>query len=167
MSIEVILVRHAIAYERDRARWPDDRTRPLSPEGKKKFRQAAAGLAKWLPAIDLVITSPLTRARETAEILEKIGGWPEAQDSSDLAPQSRPPAVLAMLRAQHAKHIALVGHEPNLSALLSLSLAGSGSRPFSALKKGGMACLVFPAEISAGKAMLSAFVPPRALRRMD
>jgi len=166
MSIEVILVRHAIAYERNRTRWPDDHTRPLSPEGRKKFREAAAGLTKWLPAVDCVFTSPLTRTRETAEILEEIGGWPEARDSSDLAPQSSPTAVLAMLRAQHAKRIALIGHEPNLSALLSLCVAGSGSRAFTVFKKGGIACLVFPADISAGKAMLTAFLPPRALRRM-
>jgi phosphohistidine phosphatase len=166
MSIEIILVRHATAFERDRARWPDDRKRPLSPEGKEKFRKAATGLTRWLPDIDCVLTSPLTRARETAEILEEIGGWPQAGACPELAPQSSPTAVLAMLKALKAKHIALIGHEPNLSALLSVCVAGSGSRPFSDLKKGGIACLAFPTEVSAGKATLNALVPPRALRRM-
>jgi len=123
MSIEIVLVRHAIAFERDRAHWPDDRERPLSPEGKEKFRKAAAGLTRWLPDVDWVLTSPLTRARETAEILEEIGGWPQVRSCPELAPQSSPTAVLAMLKALKAKHVALIGHEPHLSALLSVCVA--------------------------------------------
>lgn len=166
MVINVILVRHAIAFERDRTRWPDDRKRPLSPQGKEKFRKAAAGLGRWLPEVDCVFTSPLIRARETAAILAEIGGWPEARDASELAPQSSPTAVLALLKAERARHIALVGHEPNLSDLLSVCVAGSGSRGGFDLKKGGVACIVFPSEISAGQAQLTAFVPPRVLRKM-
>ena len=167
MSIEVFLVRHAIAFERDRERWPDDRKRPLSPEGREKFRKVAAGLTQWLDEVDCVLTSPLARARETAQILEENGGWPKAQTCPELAPQSSPTAVLAMLRSLPAKQIALIGHEPNLSTLLSVCIAGPGIHPFSNLKKGGVACLTFPAEISAGKATLDAFVPPRVLRKIS
>ena len=64
MSVDVLLVRHAIAWERDHSRWPDDRKRPLTPEGRKKFEKAAAGLRTWIPQVDRLITSPLTRAAE-------------------------------------------------------------------------------------------------------
>ncbi len=166
MSIEVILVRHAIAYERSRARWRDDRQRPLSPEGKRKFRAAAAGLAKWLPRADALLTSPLARARQTADILTQIARWPEAVDCPELAPQSRFGAVLAMLRTQQARRIALVGHEPNLSVLVSFCIAGPDSRPLVTMKKGAVACVLFPEEITAGTGTLTALAPPRALRRM-
>src|SRR5690348_174269 len=80
MGLEVILVRHAIAFERDRARWRDDGERPLSPEGKRKFRKAVAGLMKLVPKVDVVLTSPLVRTRQTAEILSAVAHWPKAID---------------------------------------------------------------------------------------
>lgn len=166
MSLEIILVRHAIAFERDRARWRDDRARPLTPEGKQKFRKVAAGLARWLPPVERMITSPLVRARQTAELLTEVAGWPKAIDSPELAPQSSPAAVLAMLRAERTRCIALVGHEPALSALLSLCVAGSEVNLPLQMKKGGIARIAFSADVRAGKAALLAFIPPRALRRM-
>lgn len=167
MSLEIILVRHAIAFERDRARWRDDRERPLTPAGKRKFRTAAAGLAKWLPKVDSLLTSPLVRARETADILTQIAGWPKAIEVAALAPESSPTAVFAMLRRQPAMRIALVGHEPALSTLLSACIAGSGGNLPVKMKKGGIAHLAFLADVRPGKGVLSAFVPPRLLRKID
>ena len=166
MSLEIVLVRHAIAFERDRARWRDDGERPLSPEGKRKFRKAAAGLAQWLPKVDAVLTSPLVRTRQTAELLTTVARWPKAIDTAELAPDSSPIGLLAVLRTRQEKRIALVGHEPRLSELLALCLAGPEARPFAPMKKGGAACVVFGDEIAAGKGTLTAFMPPRALRKM-
>jgi phosphohistidine phosphatase len=163
MGTEIILVRHAIAYERDRTRWRDDRQRPLTPGGKQKFRKAAAGLAKWIPTVDCIFTSPLARARQTAELLTEIAGWPEALEAAELAPEGSPTAVLSMLRTQKAKRIALVGHEPGLSELLAACIAGSAATL--PMKKGGIACVVFSADVRNGKGTLSAFVPPRLLRK--
>jgi phosphohistidine phosphatase len=166
MSLEVIFVRHAIAFERDRARWRDDGERPLSPEGKRKFRKAAAGLAQWLPKVDAVLTSPLVRTRQTAELLTDVARWPKAIDTPELAPDSSPIAALGVLRTRKEKRIAVVGHEPHLSELLTLCLAGPEIRPFAPMKKGGVACVVFNDEVAAGKGTLTAFVPPGALRKM-
>jgi phosphohistidine phosphatase len=165
VSLELILVRHAIAFERDRARWYDDRERPLSPEGKRKFRRAAAGLARWLPKVDLLLTSPLVRARQTAELLTVVARWPKATECDALAPGNAPTDVLAALRTYQATRIALVGHEPDLSELLSACIAGA-ARVTSEMKKGGIACVFFGAEPRAGHAVLRAVIPPRALRRM-
>jgi phosphohistidine phosphatase len=166
MSLEIVLVRHAIAFERDGARWRDDGQRPLSPEGKRKFRKAAAGLAQWLPKVDAVLTSPLVRTRQTAELLTDVARWPKAVDTAELAPNGSPVGVLAMLRTHREKRIALVGHEPCLSELLTLCLAGPETRPCAPMKKGGVACIMFADDIAAGKGTLTAFVPPRALREM-
>jgi phosphohistidine phosphatase len=106
MGRQIILVRHAIAEPRDRARWPDDRKRPLTPHGRQRFRKAAAGLARWLPEMDLVLASPLTRARQTAAILREVAGWPAARISARLAPHGKSPAVLALLEQQQARRIA-------------------------------------------------------------
>jgi phosphohistidine phosphatase len=166
MSVEVIFVRHAVAARRSVIRWRDDKQRPLTSEGRRKFRKAAAGLAAWLPAVDCVLTSPLARARQTAEVLKAVARWPVAIDCWELAPGSDPGAVLAILRRQKAKRIALVGHEPDLSRLLSICIAGPDVTLPIALKKGGIACIVFPRSVGAGKATLTAIIPPRALRAM-
>ncbi|HEU4625802.1 MAG TPA: histidine phosphatase family protein [Steroidobacteraceae bacterium] len=167
MGLEVILVRHAIAFDRDRARWPDDRDRPLSPKGKRKFRKAMPGLARWLPKIDTLLTSPLVRTRQTADILTDEAGWPEGIDTPELAPSGSPEAVLTLLRGRTEKRVALVGHEPRLGELLALCVAGPGARAFAPLKKGSVACVEFEGEVAAGQGTLTAFVPPRVLRKMD
>jgi phosphohistidine phosphatase len=166
MSRELILVRHAIAFERNRRRWPDDDLRPLTPAGQQKFRRAAAGLTKWLPRVDRVLTSPLVRARQTADILRTAARWPKAAEAAELAPEAGVSSALEMLRKQRARRIAIVGHEPDLGALLTACIAPAGSRIAMLFKKGGVACVKFPRDVRAGAGTLLAFVPPRALRRM-
>jgi phosphohistidine phosphatase len=166
MGLEVILVRHAIALERDRARWRDDGERPLSADGKRKFRKAVAGLMKIVPKVDVLLTSPLVRTRQTADILSAVAHWPKAVDTAELAPSGSPGAVLAVLRGRKEARVAVVGHEPRLSELLVLCIGGPEARPFAPFKKGGVACVVFEGEVAAGKGTLTAFVPPKVLRRM-
>jgi len=166
VALQLILVRHAGAEARHTARWPDDRKRPLSPHGRQKFTRAAAGLGRWLPQVDAVFTSPLTRARQTSKILEKVAGWPAAQVSVALLPYRGATAVFALLGQHPDQRVALIGHEPGLSRLLAACLIGAGARPIAEFRKGGVALLGFAAEPQAGKADLLAFVPPRALRRM-
>lgn len=166
MSRELIFVRHAIAFERNHRRWPDDGLRPLTPAGRQKFHRAAAGLAKWLPKVDRVLTSPLVRASQTAEILRAAARWPKAAEAPELAPGAGLSSALAMLRKQKARRFAIVGHEPDLSALLTACIAPAGTRVAIAFRKGGVACVQFSGEVRAGAGTLVAFVPPRALRRM-
>jgi broad specificity phosphatase PhoE len=72
IEVHLLLVRHAIAEERGAA-WPDDDQRPLSHDGARKWKRAARGLARVVPSVDLLLTSPLTRTFQTAEILARAG----------------------------------------------------------------------------------------------
>lgn len=164
MSLQVVLVRHALAHERDSERWPDDRERPLTREGRSKFDEVAAGVLRWIPDVDRLLMSPLKRTRETAEILHHHG-WRRPEDVPELAPQSDPSAMLHVLKGLSAERVALVGHEPDLSALLAVCVLGSGAKPFTKMKKGGVACIQYSDEVAAGAGVLTEFVPPRVLAR--
>jgi phosphohistidine phosphatase len=162
--LDLVLVRHAIAFERDRARWPDDARRPLTPAGRRRFRKAARGLSEWLPRVDGVLVSPLARAQQTAELLQRDSGWPEAILCEELAPGVATARVLSRVRRQSGRVIALVGHEPDLTALLSAAIAGSDARLPIELRKGGTACVRFAGTVEAGGATLRWLIPPAVLR---
>jgi phosphohistidine phosphatase len=131
------LVRHAIAADRG-DKYPDDAKRPLTHKGIARMRQAVRGLRTTDPAIDLVLTSPYARARQTAEILVAgLSPSPALEALETLAP-GQPPAGLADALRQYASHktIALVGHEPDLGVLAAWLI---GAREPLVFKKGGIA----------------------------
>jgi phosphohistidine phosphatase len=166
MARVVYLIRHAVAFDRDRKRWPDDRQRPLTPEGMRKFRKAAAGLESLIGPIDRLLTSPLVRTRQTAEILAKVTKWPEPIDAPELASGRTPAQALALIRKQDVESLALVGHEPNLSELIGVCVAGAGTRVSLALKKGGAACVSFGGSARPGEGHLDWLLTPKALREL-
>ena len=110
--MELLLVRHAIAFERDARRWPDDDERPLSPEGLARAGKAAAGMKQLVRRPGRLLVSPLVRARQTAAILTEVAGWPRATECADLAPGATPEALLAAVKRLTEERIAAVGHEP-------------------------------------------------------
>jgi phosphohistidine phosphatase len=125
--MELLLIRHAIAFERDRERWADDGARPLSPSGTRRSRKAAAGLKELCKVPDRLLTSPLVRARQTAKILTELAGWPPAEIAPELTPGEGAAAVLSRLGKDRSKRVAIVGHQPDLSALLTACLLKDGS----------------------------------------
>jgi phosphohistidine phosphatase len=162
----VYLVRHAIADGRDPDRWPDDRDRPLTEEGRRRFRSAAKGLRKLAEAPDLVLTSPYLRARQTAALLHEHARWPEPVAHDALGAEQSAAGMLAVLEAQQQRAaVALVGHEPTLSELASGLLCGDPVRVTIELKKGAVACLRVHATL-AGRAELLWLLPPRVLREL-
>jgi phosphohistidine phosphatase len=161
--MELLIVRHAIACERDAQRWPDDAERPLSARGVLRARQAARGVRRIVPRPVRVLTSPLLRARQTAAILAEFAGWPRASVSALLAPEAHPSAVLALLVRSQESCIGLVGHHPALGRLLASCLPGSGGTAFQ-LRKMGMALVGFEGAPRAGRGKLLWLVPPRLLR---
>jgi len=164
--MDVFLVRHAIAHERNSTRWPDDSLRPLTTNGMRKFRKAAAGLARCVPKTAAVFTSPYVRARETAAILTESARFKAAVESSELIPGKSPRAMFDLLRARRSSAVVLVGHEPDLSAWVSAALAVETTRIKSEFKKGGAACVRFGKTIGPGGATLVWLLPPRVLRAM-
>lgn len=164
--MKVFLVRHAIAHERNRVRWPNDALRPLTSAGMQKFRRAAGGLAKWMPRSARLLTSPFVRARETAALLAEARGSKKPVECVELAADKPFSQAFELLRSQKDKAVILVGHEPYLSAFLSIALAGQGARLKIDFKKGGAACIEFPTRIEPGRACLHWIMPPRVLRAL-
>lgn len=165
--MELLILRHAIAFPRDASRWPDDAERPLTAAGARKARRAAAGLKRIAARPQRVLTSPLVRARDTARIFAQSGRWPKAVECAALAPEGDPEAVLAALRRQGAKAdcLAVVGHQPQLGRLLALCLRGEAHAAAFELRKSAVACLRFEGPPRAGRGLLIALLPPRALRK--
>ena len=142
--MEIYLVRHAAASERDPDRWPDDSKRPLTPEGEKEFRLAARGLARLVPGVDAILSSPYQRAWQTAEILSELDSWPAPEPSPVLEPTLPPEkAALALQDLAGASAVALVGHRPGLHELAAYLLTGRGDGLEIGLEKGGVACIRF------------------------
>jgi phosphohistidine phosphatase len=162
--MELLIIRHAIAFERDRRRWPDDAARPLSPAGMRRSRKAASGLKELCKVPNRLWTSPLVRARETANILTEVAGWPRAEVVSELKPGEAAVALLTLLGKDRSKCIAIVGHEPDLSALLATCLLKDNSALPIELKKNAVACLSFAGRARVGSAALKWLATPRMLR---
>jgi phosphohistidine phosphatase len=162
--MELLIIRHAIAFERDRHRWPDDTVRPLTPSGVRRSRKAAAALKDLCKMPDRLLTSPLIRARQTAKILTEVAGWPPAEIAPELTPGQGAAAVLTLLAKDRSKRIAIVGHQPDLSALLTACLLKERSNLPIEMKKNAVACLSFDGTTDAGRAVLKWLATPRMLR---
>jgi phosphohistidine phosphatase len=135
-SYSLYLVRHAIAGERG-DQYPDDSKRPLTEHGMSRFRKAARGLGEMGADIDLILSSPYLRARQTADILaEQLRGHPPVVETAALAPGSAYRELLAELGRQgRASRIALVGHEPDLGSTAARLVGCPASFEF---RKGGV-----------------------------
>ena len=110
------------------------------------------------------MTSPLVRARQTAQILTDIAGWPQAAEASELLPGEPAPAVLALLGKHHDRRVAVVGHQPGLGDLLALCLLGSGKTLPVEIKKNAILCVSFQGSPRAGHGVLEWLATPRMLR---
>jgi phosphohistidine phosphatase len=166
--MRLYLVRHAIAAESDPKRWPDDRQRPLTAPGARRFKRTARALVELMESagmVDRLLTSPLVRARETAAILRRAG-LPEPIEESVLAPGRTAARVLAVLRAHDVPSIVVVGHEPDLGRLLAVCIAGPDAKLALRFRKGGAACLEFAAAPRVGEATLEWLLPPKAVRAL-
>lgn len=165
--MRLLLIRHAIAEEREdfSRTGKDDRLRPLTDEGRKKMKQAARGLCGLVPQIDLLATSPLTRAEQTGAILDSVYGGLDVVEIEELAPETTPNAFLLWLRQRTEETIAVVGHEPSLGQILSWLLTGN-ERKILAFRKGGACLLEIPGEVAAGTATLLWALTPGQLRQI-
>ncbi|MGQ0734734.1 MAG: phosphohistidine phosphatase SixA [Acidobacteriota bacterium] len=164
-TIQLYLVRHAIAAEGG-PNYPDDRKRPLTTEGIARFKQAVEGLKDLDVRLDLVLTSPLVRASHTAELLVAgVAGKPRLETLEALAPGGRMLQVLEAVAkySKRAKHLAVVGHEPDLGELAARYLRARGAVEF---KKGAVCCIELDGALPTGPGTLKWLLPPRALRKM-
>jgi len=164
---ELYIMRHAIAVDRGSAGFSDDSKRPLTPEGKKKMREIAAGLTRLGLDVDWIVSSPLLRARETAEIVAEEQGSRLQVDFCDaLSPGGSPEALITFL-AKHStrKRVLVVGHEPDLSELAA-RLIGAGRHANLAFKKGGCCLIEFDDFPPKSPGQLVWWLTPKLLRKM-
>ena len=168
--MDIYLVRHGVAHERDASRWPDDGQRPLTSEGMEKFRGVARALGGLENRVGQVFCSPLTRAWQTAELLESEARWPEPTSLPELAPESSPPETLEALVSRDGvggmRAIAMVGHRPSMHELASYMLCADPGGIEIKIKKGGVVVLRFDGRVEPGAAALRALIPPRLLLSM-
>src|SRR5438105_5012643 len=134
--MEIFLVRHGVAVERE-GEGPDA-FRPLTGKGRRRFRKTARSFARLGCKLDLILTSPLVRAVQTAEILAGEAKHGDVAILEELDPKYEAADLLKALRkrANGSRSVALVGHEPQLSSVLA-ALAGVEAETLD-LKKGAI-----------------------------
>lgn len=167
--MEVIVIRHSSALEqgKTRAAGLSDGERPLTAQGERRARAVAAGLRTTLGsdcAINNILTSPLLRARQTAEILAGYLDDPPVDEVDELASPAQTQAIDACLHEHFgADRIVIVGHEPDLSTWVSWSLTRRHDRLL-AFQPAGTALLDFPGVPEGGTGTLRWFLNPEQLR---
>ncbi len=164
--MDLVVVRHAIAEDRDTfARTGrDDDERPLTEEGRDRMEQAARGLVRLVPGLDALCSSPLVRAVQTAEIVAGVYDGIEIEPAPVLSGGAPPGDVVAWLQDKSAVDtLAIVGHEPDLSTLVSFLLAGTEGA-FIEMKKGAVCLVECPGKPAAGEALLRWSLAPKQLR---
>jgi phosphohistidine phosphatase len=141
---QLYLIRHGVAEERGDA-WPDDTKRPLSEGGIERLQKSARGLARLDVWIDVILTSPLVRTRQTADIVASaFDPRPSIISVDSLAPEGTYTALVADLEKHGRKtRIGLVGHEPGIGELAARLI---GSRHSFEFKKGAV-CRIDVEEI--------------------
>ena len=158
--MDLYVVRHATAE--DATPQIEDSARALTDEGERKFRRVVQGLRELDVSFDRVLTSPWTRARRTAELLEPVSEAPFVTTEALCQPPR--PELLALI-AETGDVVAVVGHEPWLGELIAWLVFGDPKRGDAILlKKGGVAWLDGAAV--PGGMKLRAIFPPKLLRAL-
>lgn len=166
--MDVLVVRHGVALDRVEAasQGVTDAERPLTADGQRRLKGVARGLSKRVPEVDVLLSSPLLRARQTAEILRERYRGLGCIESEALLPDAEPQALAQVLNEHgSARVVAVVGHEPHLSGWVGWSLMGE-QRSIVELRKGGACLLRFEGGLSAGGGRLHWLMTPALARRL-
>src|SRR5689334_1227914 len=166
-SYDLYIMRHGIAVPQGAEGFNDDSKRPLTPEGKEKLRDIAKGLKRSGVKLDWIVSSPLTRAVETADIVAATLDSEVPVDRSEaLSPGGSPEALIAFLAKQPSRRSVLIaGHEPDLSELAA-RLLGAGRHAGLALKKGGCCLITFAQFPPKAAGEMAWWLTPRLMRRL-
>ena len=163
--MQLLVIRHAIAEDRDdfAKTGRDDGERPLTNDGARKMRQAARGLRELVPGIDTLVASPLVRARQTAEIVRKEYELDDVGNAPELEPETPLAKTTAALARAAGDVVAIVGHEPHLSRLVTYLTSGADASAIE-LKKGAACLIEFDGKVRRSGGVLVWSVAPRILR---
>jgi len=158
------LIRHGIAEDKALYEGADHPQRVLTAKGIRRLQSAMTGLARLDVRVERILSSPLKRARQTADIAAQHLGAP-IEEVDWLADTPNPAQLSSQLGEYQSSALALVGHEPYLSELASWLLTADLQRCRFVFKKGGVMCLDL-AEPQAACASLCWLLTPRQLRRL-
>src|SRR5437773_9830278 len=166
--MNLYVLRHGLAVDHGAAGYPNDKDRPLTPKGKRKLRKIANAMEALKLQFDLILSSPYTRARQTAEIVaECLSQRRKLEFSEDLVPSGSAEDLIQYLNRlkSRAEDIMLVGHEPYLSSLISLLVSGDSDCRV-VMKKGGL-CKLSAEALKHGRcAALEWLLTPKQLSFM-
>ena len=159
---ELYVIRHAVAEERGDA-WPDDAKRPLSEDGASRMRKAARGLDRLGVTLDVIVTSPLVRTKQTAEIVAAaMNPRPPIVSAESLTPDGTFQDIITDLEKQAKRtRIAIVGHEPGIGEFAARLI---GSRHSIEFKKGAVCRIDVDALPPSGPGDLRWLLTPKILR---
>ncbi|MDP6523009.1 MAG: histidine phosphatase family protein [Kiritimatiellia bacterium] len=164
--MHLFLVRHGHAVDVQSSGLGSDAKRVLSDKGLVRTRQAARGFAVLETPVSRIVSSPLIRARQTAEIFaEELGYTGRMIIREELEPGADPSALLPWLRGLTERPTMLVGHMPNVAVLSGLLVCGSDVTDFR-FKKTSVCCLSIDRGLLPGTACVDSFIPPSVLRRL-
>lgn len=167
--MELLVIRHGAARERDefaKTGLSDD-LRPLTSEGADAMRGVARGLRTYVKNIDVLATSPLVRAVQTAEIVAEAYGIEVRETTTSLTPDAQLEEFEKWCAGLSPKKlIAVVGHEPHLSTLVTWLLTGKDASRIR-LKKAGASLLEFDSDVRRDSGTLSWLLTPRQLAATD
>ncbi len=142
--MNLYVLRHAIAVDSGLPGYEDDSQRPLTGKGRSKMRKAARGMARLGIRVDLILSSPYLRARETADVVAEVLDLSDKLVfTENLTPLGYLDELITEINRQYLsiENLMLVGHEPSLSGLISTLLSGDSSLMIT-LKKGGLCKLL-------------------------
>ena len=167
-GMNIFILRHGIAVERDEWNSKNDAERPLTAEGKKQLRKTCRALGKMELDFNLIISSPFMRAKQTAEIVaDKLKLKKMLKFSDELQPSGSVKNLFRQLDdlKPAPENILLVGHEPYLSELISLLISGVETVAID-FKKGGL-CKLEVEKLRTGKcAALAWLLTPKQMKWM-
>ena len=161
--MRLLFIRHAIAVPARGSLRDEDR--PLTAEGEKRFRQTARLLARVAERPRVILTSPHTRAQQTADIAAQAWGGMETLVVPALADGAWPAVCRALASYDSGDTVALVGHE-NWISEITARLLGSRTRSAFDYRKGG-AALIDAENLERCRGTLLWFIPPRVFRKVE
>ncbi len=162
--MNLFFFRHGVAVDRDPKSFPDDALRPLTLKGEDRVRAVCDTMQALELSFDAVLSSPYLRARQTAEIVVAALGLRRGLAiRGELRPGGDGRALIRHLNRLTAENVLLVGHEPDLSGLLSLLVSGQPDVAIE-LKKNGLAKIEVAQRLKFGRcATLNWLLTPRQL----
>ncbi len=144
--MNLYVLRHGLARERNGREYANDDERPLTAKGVERMIRQVKGMRALGLTMDVIVTSPLVRAAQTAEIVHGGLRKPGRLVTSDaLRPSEHPASLLEELSSEYSSEddVMVVGHEPHLSGLISVVVAGQHGAVIR-VKKGALCKLVAP-----------------------